>query len=48
MAEAELRGSTERDFEAYEKRLENVSDFKYLGRAMTAGDDVWPEVAGNL
>ena len=31
MAEAELRDSTERAFEAYWKPLETVSDFKYLG-----------------
>ena len=48
MAEAELRESTERDFEAYGKPLENVLDLKYLGRVMTAGDDDWPAVAGNL
>ena len=48
MAEAELRESTERDFEAYGKPLENVSAFKYLGRVMTAGDNNWVAVAGNL
>ena len=39
MAEAELRDSTERAFEAYGKPLETVTTFKYLGRVMTAGDD---------
>ena len=48
MAEAELRDDTERAFEAYGKPLDTVSTFKYLGRVMTAGDDDWPEVAGNL
>ena len=48
MAEAELRESTERDFEAYGKSLENVSAFKYLGRVMMAVDNDWPAVAGNL
>ena len=48
MAEAELRDSTERAFEAYWKPLEMVSNFKYLGQVMTAGDDDWPAVAGNL
>ena len=38
MAEAELRDSTERAFEAYGKPLETVSTFKYLGRVMTVGD----------
>ena len=35
-------------FEAYGKQLEVVPSFKYLGRIMTAGDDDWPAVAGNL
>ena len=48
MAEVELRDSTERAFEAYGKPIETVTKFKYLGRVMTAGDDDWPEVAGNL
>ena len=48
MAEAELQDSTERAFEAYGKPLETLDTFKYLGRLMTAGDDDWPEVVGNL
>ena len=48
MTEAELRDSTERAFGAYGKPLETVSTFKYLGRVMTAGDDDWQEVVGNL
>ena len=48
MAESELRESTERAFEAYGKPIEAVSSFKYLVRIMTAGDDDWPVVAGNL
>ena len=47
-SEAELQNSTERAFEAYGKALETVSTFKYLGRVMTAVDDNWPSVAGNL
>ena len=46
--EAEIRESAERDFEAYGGQLELVTRFTYLGRVMTAGDDDWPEVAGNL
>ena len=38
----------ERAFEAYRKPIETVTQFKYLGRIMTAGDDDWPSVAGNL
>ena len=48
MAEAELRYSTERACGDYGKPLETVSTFKYLGQVMTAGDNDWPEVAGNL
>ena len=48
MAEAELSDNTERAFEAYGKKLDTVSTFNYLGRVMTAGDDDWPAVAGNL
>ena len=48
MAEAELKDSTERAFEAYGKPLETVATLKYLGRVMTAGDDNWPAVVGNL
>ena len=46
MAEAELRDSMERAFDAYGKPLENVLAFKYLERVMTAGDDDWPAVVG--
>ena len=28
--------------------MENVTAFRYLGRVMTAGDDDWPAVVGNL
>ena len=48
MAETELRESTERAFKAYGKPIKSVYSFKYLGRIMTAGDDDWPAVAGNL
>ena len=46
--EAELRESTEMAFEAYGEPLENVMMFKYLRRMLTAGDDDWPAVVGNL
>ena len=48
MAEADLRYSTERAFNAYGKPLEAVSTFKYLGWVMTVGDDDWLAVVGNL
>ena len=48
LAETELRESTEMAFEDYGKKLEAVPSFKYLGRILTAGDDDWPAVAGDL
>ena len=48
MAEAEVWDSTERDLKAYGKPLDTITTFKYMGRVMTAGDDDWPAVAGNL
>ena len=46
--EEELRESSERAFKAYSASLENVITLKYLGRVMTAVDDNWTAVAGNL
>ena len=40
--------SLERSFKAYEEPLENVTAFRYLGRALTAGYDKWLAVVGNL
>ena len=37
-----------RAFHTYGEPLENVMAFRYLGRVMTAGDDDWPAVIGNL
>ena len=48
LAEAEIRESTEMAFEVYGKQIKSVPRFTYLGRVMTAGDDDWPAVAGNL
>ena len=42
------RERKERAFQAYGDPLENVTASKYLGRLMTAGDDDWPAVVGNL
>ena len=35
-------------FKVYGKQINSVPRFTYLGRVMTAGDDDWPAVAGNL
>ena len=48
LAEAETRESLERTFKAYGEPLQNVSTFRYLGRVLTAGDDDWIAVVGNL
>ena len=43
-----MRETSERAFHAYEKFMEVVSEFRYLGRLLTATDDDWPAVAGNI
>ena len=48
LVETERRENSERSFEAYGKPIESVTEFKYLGRILTATDDDWPEVVGNL
>ena len=48
LAEAETQESAERAFEAYGEPIKNVTEFKYLGRVLTAGDDDWLAVVGNL
>ena len=48
LAETETRENSERDFEAYGAPIESVSEFKYLGRILTATDDDWTAVVGNL
>ena len=48
LEEEELQESTEKVFRAYNEPLGNVTTFKYLGGMMTAGDDGWLTVAGNL
>ena len=48
LAETETRENSERAFEAYGAPIKSVSEFKYLGRILTATDNDWPEVVGNL
>ena len=40
--------STERAFEAYGEPFKNMTAFNILGQVMTAGDDDWTAVVGNL
>ena len=39
---------TEWAFHVYGKPMEAVSEFRYLWRLLTATDDDWPAVAGNI
>ena len=48
LAETETRENSERAFEAYGEPIETVSEFKYLGRVLTATDDDWPAVVRNF
>ena len=48
LAETETRENSERDFKAYRAPIKLVSEFKYLGRILTATDDGWLAVVGNL
>ena len=48
LVEAEMRENLERAFHTYGKPMEAVSEFRYLGRLLTATDDDWPAVAGNI
>ena len=43
-----MRENSEQAFHAYGKPMEAVSEFRYLGRLLTATDDDWLEVAGNI
>ena len=47
-AEGETRESSEQAFEAYWEPIQNVSTFRYLGSVLTAGDNDWLAVVGNL
>ena len=48
LAKTDKRDNLERAFSAYRQPMEAVSEFQYLGRILTATDDDWPEVAGNI
>ena len=45
LAEAEMRKTSERAFHAYGKQMKAVTEFRYLGRVLTATDDDWTAVA---
>ena len=48
MAKEELRDSLERAFQAYGEPPETVILLKHMGQIMTAGNENWPAVVGNL
>ena len=48
LAETKTRENSERAFEAYGVPIESVTEFKYLGRILTATEDDWPAVVVNL
>ena len=48
LAETETRENLERAFSAYGQPMETVTEFRYLGRILTATDDNWPAAAGNI
>ena len=48
LAETETQENSEWAFRAYGKPMEAVSEFRYLGRLLTATDNDWPAVAGNI
>ena len=48
MAETETRENLGRAFKAYGEPMDAVLEFKYLGRILTATDNDWPVVAGNI
>ena len=44
----ETRERSEQAFEAYGEPIQNVSTFRYLERVLTARDNDWLAVVGNL
>ena len=48
LSEEDMRESMNWAFQAYGRSLATVTLFKYLLRVLTAADDKWPEVVGDL
>ena len=48
LSEEELKEISKRGFQAYGEPLEILTELRYLERLVTAGDDDWPVVVGNL
>ena len=45
---ADGEAATEREFHAYGKKMQTVTEFWYLGIILTNTDNDWPTVAGTL
>ena len=43
-----MQENLKRAFQAYGKQMKAVTDFCYLGQLLTATDDDWPAVVGNI
>ena len=48
LAAEEMRDITVRDFQGYSRPIKTVTSFKYLGRIITASNNNYLEVVGNL
>ena len=48
LAAEEERAMTSRTFSSYERTLNMLLSFKYLGRVLLSADDDWPAVIRNL
>ena len=48
LAETETKENLERAFRAYGQPMEAVTEFRYLGQILTAMEDDWTAVAGNI
>ena len=48
LAETETRDKLEQAFHSNGQPMEAVLEFRYLGRLLTATDEDWPAVAGNI
>ena len=48
LADMETRENSERAFRAYGEPMEAVLELRYLGKLLTAMDNDWPAVTGNI
>ena len=48
LAETETRENLDQAFSAYGQPMEKLTEFRYLGRLLTATDNDWTSVVGNI